>query len=95
MKRAMVRAVRAMATAMKVAGSKEGKGCKAMVIRISVAGKRWQRQQRGQWQRRQGWWASNGNGNKESNGDNNKGGREEVVAKQLLMVNPSYLIMVE
>ncbi len=37
-KRERVRAAREMATAMKVAGNKEGKGSKAMAMAIRIAG---------------------------------------------------------
>jgi hypothetical protein len=41
--------MRAMATAMTVAGNKEGEGGMAMAMVTRMAGKRWQWQQRGQW----------------------------------------------
>ncbi len=44
----MVRAARAMAMGIRVAGDKEGKGSKAMAIGTRVAGERWWRQEHGQ-----------------------------------------------
>jgi hypothetical protein len=57
--RATTRAMAASTTvvAMRVASNKEGEGSKAMETLTKLAGKQWQRQQRGQWRWGQGWRA--------------------------------------
>jgi hypothetical protein len=52
-----VMAVATTVVAMRVASKKEGEGGKAMEMVTRLAGKQWQRQQKGQWQWQRGWRA--------------------------------------
>ncbi len=64
-----------MATAMRLAGDKEGRArlARAMVTAMRVGGNKEGKGGKGNGDGRQGWRASNGNGNAEGNGNDNEG----------------------